>query len=242
MFGESQARLFSFMGCEMLIAFEGIDGSGKGTQVRLVAELLRSDGLKVATLSFPQYDRTLAGSLIGQYLNGELGENLDPRLAAMLYAMDRRESLDLLRELQEGNDIVLLDRWVGSNIAHQYGRLSPADKCAFSWSELVWRLEHDVMQIPEAAMTILLDVSVERAVENIGKKPKRAYTDKKADLHESNVEHLTEAADMYRGLATTGSWQVIQTMQGDVQREPGEIASQICACIHHKRTVSTVKS
>jgi dTMP kinase len=236
-FGESQARLFSFAGWKMLIAFEGIDGSGKGTLVQLVAELLRSEGMKVATLSFPQYDKTMAGRLIGLYLNGALGENLDPRLAAMLYAMDRRESLHSLRGLQKVNDIVLLDRWVGSNIAHQFARLQLMDRDAYQWTKHVRHIEHDILQIPEADMTVLLSVSIDAAVANIAKKPKRVYTEKQADAHEGSRIHLTEAADMYKWMASKDHWHVVNTMQGDVQRDPGEIAAQICAGIHRKRSV-----
>src|SRR3712207_3314277 len=105
----------------MLIAIEGIDGSGKGTQARLLRERCRAAGLSAALISFPRYAETRFGRAVGKFLNGRFGtlDQVSPFLAALLYAGDRFESRTLLRESLFANDVVVLNRYVASNVAHQ---------------------------------------------------------------------------------------------------------------------------
>ena len=76
-----------------LIAFEGIDGSGKRTQVELLANTLRAQGHSVYSTGFPQYESWF-GRMVGQFLNGDFGplEAVDPHFTALLYAGDRYEA------------------------------------------------------------------------------------------------------------------------------------------------------
>ena len=74
------------------IDVEGIDGSGKQTQVSLLACALESRGFSVLSTGFPQYNSWF-GKMVGQFLNGDLGplDTVDPHFAALLYAGDRFE-------------------------------------------------------------------------------------------------------------------------------------------------------
>ena len=87
----------------LTVVIEGIDGSGKGTQTERLHERLRQAGKSAALISFPRYTETLFGRVVGEFLNGRFGdlEQVDPFLAALLYAGDRYESrqflLDALR-------------------------------------------------------------------------------------------------------------------------------------------------
>jgi dTMP kinase len=200
----------------MLIAIEGIDGAGKGTQSRLLHERLTGAGWRVKLLSFPRYGETFFARSIVEYLNGGLGslESIDPHLPALLYAGDRLESRDLIRQLSSAADVVLFDRYVASNLAHQAARVHPAHRQAF----IAWlaELEYDVYQLPAADLTIHLDVPVTIATALIARKGARSYTDG-ADIHEANTAYLTECRNIYGELARAnlrGCWHTIDCTGG----------------------------
>src|SRR5690349_20536447 len=102
-----------------LIAIEGIDGSGKRTQVELLAKALRAGGHSDYATGFPQYDSWF-GKMVGQFLIGELGplEDVDPHFSALLYAGDRFEANPALEVALGNGQIVLADRYIASNRAH----------------------------------------------------------------------------------------------------------------------------
>jgi hypothetical protein len=104
-----------------LIVFEGIDGSGKGTQTKKLFNFLKNKGIKTELFEFPFYSETFFGKEVGNYLNGEFGglKEIHPKLSAMLYAGDRYEKRDeLIKKLNQGY-LIICDRYVPSNIAHQ---------------------------------------------------------------------------------------------------------------------------
>src|SRR5258708_13565882 len=102
------------------IAVEGIDGSGKRTQVALLTLTLKARGYSVFSIDFPQYDSWF-GKMVGQFLNGDLGplESVDPHFTTLLYAGDRFEAKPKLEAPLNNAQIVLADRSVGPNPAHQ---------------------------------------------------------------------------------------------------------------------------
>ena len=141
-----------------LIAIEGIDGAGKGTQAGRLVSSLRKLGFKVDTLQFPRYAATTFGSAIGDFLNGRFGalHEVHPQLAAVLYAGDRYESRPLLIRMMEENDVIVLDRFVGSNLAHQSAKLEGEARIALiDWIE---KVEHEVFALPRPTITILIDM------------------------------------------------------------------------------------
>src|SRR5580704_15426600 len=113
-----------------LIAIEGIDGSGKGTQSRILVERLRQSGRKVELISFPRYEETFFGRLIGSFLNGQFGtlDQVHPVLVSLLFAGDRFESRPKLEKALATCDVVVLDRYVASNVAHQGAKILGADR------------------------------------------------------------------------------------------------------------------
>jgi len=116
-----------------LIAVEGIDGSGKQTQVRLLARELESRGYQVLSTGFPQYDSWF-GKMVGQFLNGDLGplNSVDPHFTALLYAGDRFECKQPIVSALENCGVILADRYVASNLAHQTARAAPEKRAEFS--------------------------------------------------------------------------------------------------------------
>src|SRR4030088_2905347 len=115
-----------------LIALEGIDGSGKRTQLDLLAHALEARGLSIMRISFPRYDSSF-GKLAGRYLNGAFGplETIHPHLSALLYAGDRFEAKGEIELALAARKLVLADRYIGSNLAHQTERVTPGQRDEF---------------------------------------------------------------------------------------------------------------
>src|SRR3954451_7476197 len=111
-----------------LLALEGIDGAGKGTQAARVVEEAGSRGYTVASFSFPTYDGNPFSRAVADYLNGEFGgaDEVHPELAALLYAGDRFHARPQLVAALGDSDLVVCDRYVASNAAHQGAKLSGA--------------------------------------------------------------------------------------------------------------------
>ena len=184
-----------------LVVLEGIDGSGKGTQARRLTEACVAAGLDVSLLSFPRYDETRFGRAIAEYLNGRFGtlEQVHPQLAAVLFAGDRFESLPRLTEALANNAVVICDRYVASNLAHQAARLPEIQQAQLiDWIDQV---EYDVFGLPRPDLVILLDLPVDVAEELIARKAPRDYTDAPADLQEADRDYQAAVAAVYDRLA-----------------------------------------
>jgi dTMP kinase len=176
---------------------EGSDGSGKGTQFNLLSERLKAAGYDVAVFDFPRYDHD-SSYFVRQYLNGRYGPatEISPFTASMFYALDRYEaSIDIRTELAAGK-VVLCNRYVGSNMAHQGAKFSdPVEQRGF----FVWEdnLEYEMLNIPRPDMNLFLRVPAEVSHKLIAKKDKRSYTDKSHDEHESNIEFMKKSVATY---------------------------------------------
>ncbi len=217
----------------MLIAIEGIDGSGKGTQAKRLHEQLLATGVRSELISFPRYSQTHFGQTIGRFLNGEFGQldQVDPHLAATLYAADRFESLEMLADLLANRDVVVSDRYVPSNIAHQGAkRTGEARKQLTDW---ISKVEYGVFGLPKADLVIHLDLPAETAQELIARKSKRDYTDKAADLQEADCDYLTAVRQAYLDLAASEpDWQTIPLLDNTRLRTIDEIATDIFDRVH----------
>ena len=196
-----------------LIALEGIDGSGKRTQLDLLARTLDARGLATLRISFPRYE-SFFGKLIARYLNGEFGslETVDPHLSALLYAGDRLEAKGELESALAAGKIVLADRYIGSNLAHQTERVPPEHRDEF----LAWlkHLEYGLYGLPVEDLVVYLRVPAVEAHRLIGMKPPRAYTSLRHDIQEADVSHLERTALLYDRLANEPNWTRIDCTNG----------------------------
>jgi dTMP kinase len=215
-----------------LFAIEGIDGSGKHTQVRLLEHELKSRGYSVYSTGFPQYDSWF-GKMVGQFLNGELGplDKVDPHFSALLYAGDRFEAKGKILAALNRGMIVLADRYVASNLAHQTARVPAENRSEFlSWIE---NLEYGIYDLPREDLVLYLRVPPHEAQSLVKKKPSRSYTDAKHDIQEANIRHLEDAADMYDSLSRQSLWATIQcydATRGEM-RLPEEISADILSAL-----------
>jgi dTMP kinase len=220
----------------MLVAIEGIDGAGKGTLTRQLLALAAAAGVDAASLSFPRYDETRFAKLIGQYLRGEFGQldEVPPRFAALLFAGDRFESREHLMSLMARHRLVLLDRYVASNMAYNAAKLPPAERAALiDWIEAT---EFGLFELPAPDLTCLVETGTETADRLVGGKGRRSYTAADRDLHEADRGYMARVAEVYGELAAAdrgSKWFRCRTQDADgALRPPDAIAAEAWTRIH----------
>ena len=188
-----------------VIAFEGLDQSGKQTQAELLRDRLKQDGHKSRLVSFPDY-ATSIGEEIARALQGE--REYGPDVMQLLYVANRYErKADLLRWL-EGGLILVCDRYTASSVA--YGEAQGLDAS--------WLIEIQKF-LPAASLTILLDIAPETAA-------KRKAVDR--DRYERDLAMLGRVRESYQHQASDG-WIVL-----DGERSKDEIAEDVIAAVRAK--------
>jgi dTMP kinase len=214
------------------IVLEGIDGSGKGTQLERLVGLFRERATSYEQISFPNYSGFF-GKIVARFLNGEFGplEAVDPHFSAMLYAGDRLESKPAIEAALASGKTLLADRYVGSNLAHQGARVAPEKRGEFL--EWLRQLEYRVYGLPAEDLVIYLRVPVDEAHRLIGEKAARGYTSRRRDLQEASRAHLAAAAEVYDELARQPNWvkiECVDAANGSV-RPPASIHNEILSVI-----------
>jgi len=196
-----------------LIVIDGADGSGKATQVRLVVERLQEEGISVRTLDFPQYTNNLFGKLIRECLDGSCGDfiALHPKIASTLYAADRFESSEHIRDWLHAGEVVILDRYVSSNMIHQGAKIEDLDERTkfLSWLD---EMEHVVFRTPRPDMIIHLDVPFGIRRNLLLKDSTRTSL----DLAEEHFEHQRASEECARDIIkSVNKWASIQCVGKD---------------------------
>ncbi len=211
----------------LLVVIEGIDGSGKGTQSARLCDRLAARGLRTGLLSFPRYDATFFGQRIGDFLNGRFGQlnEVDPFLASLLYAGDRLESkTELMRQLSVC-DVLILDRYVPSNIAHQAGKKTgEARRELVGWIE---KIEYELFGLPRPDLVVLLDTPTEVSQEFIARKAQRTYTTHAADMQESDTSYLSRVRTAYCELAAERQWAIVPVVNEQGIRSMDDITEEL---------------
>lgn len=196
-----------------LIVIDGSDGSGKSTQIELLSQTLAANGYEGVVFDFPQYSATSA-VLIEKYLRGEYGD-LDPRAASVLYAIDRFDASNKIREYLDAGKIVLADRYVAANAGHQGAKIADyAERIAYyKWLD---NLEYSVFNIPKPDLNIILHMPAEIAWELIEERSKAKNQSR--DIHENDPAYLKAAEQVYLEIAKLfpNSKQVECTENGNV--------------------------
>jgi dTMP kinase len=221
----------------VFIVLEGIDGSGKATQTKLLVERLRREGYKVETLDFPQYGTKSAGPL-ENYLNGKYGsaEEVSPYVASIFYACDRYDASSKIRNWLKEGKIVIADRYIASNIGHQGGKIKDLEerKRYIDW---LYDLEYNLFKIPKPDATIILKTSPEigkklvtKIVDKEKERKKKAYLgDKKRDIHEENIDHLSNTLNSYLDAAKMFSdeFRVVECLENGELLPPEKIHQKV---------------
>ena len=183
----------------MLIAFEGLDQSGKQTQAELLRDRLKQGGHKARLVSFPDY-ATSIGEEIARALQGE--REYGPDVMQLLYVANRYERKPDLQRWLDGGLILVCDRYMASSIA--YGEAQGLDP---AWLTDMQRF------LPPPALTILLDIAPETAVQ-------RKAVDR--DRYERDLAMQARGRDSYHRQAAANRWVVL-----DGERSKDAIAADV---------------
>lgn len=177
----------------MFIVIDWLDGSGKGTQTKLIVAELEKRWKKVLLLDYPRYGEASA-YFIERYLNWAYWKNLSPKLASIFYALDRFEDSFNFKDTINEYDYIISNRYVSANMMHHGGKIkNPEERLEYiSWLK---NLEFEIFGIPEPDKVLFLDVPPDVSQKLVERKEKRDYIkwDTKKDLHEADENHLNDA-------------------------------------------------
>lgn len=222
-----------------LIVLEGIDGSGKATQTQLLVEWLRSElHTEVLTLDFPNYHSDF-GKIIGSYLRGDFCDpvQMDPFQSALLYAGDRMSARRELYDALARGCVVVLNRYVPSNLAYGCAKLLLANRgheCA-ALDVFTTKLEYDLIGLPKPDLVIVLDSNEIVAAKLVEAKEQREYLAKTAqtkDCYEQNEELQRLVGEQYQYFSLSAGWKLIRVANDECEsRSIDEIHRDVCAAV-----------
>lgn len=212
-----------------LIAIEGTDCSGKETQTNLLIKKLREKGYQVQNFSFPNYNSPTGKIIGGPYLGKEhIGPcffeegptKVDPKVASLYYAADRKYNIDKINFLLDNGYNVILDRYIYSNMAHQGGKLKNKKEREdmYDWLD---KLEFELMELPKPEITIFLHMPFEAA------SVLKQNREEAPDGHEKDKKHLLNAEKAYLELAHKYNFEIIECSADGKPRTIEEINEEV---------------
>lgn len=220
-----------------LIVIEGTDGSGKGTQLKLLSDYLREQHLPFAGFDFPQYYRTFFGRWIGRFLKGEFGGIADvpPYIVTIPFAADRWQAKPEMEAALATGKLVLVNRYTGSNAAYQAAKLPAKEREKFiDWE---FQLEYNEFGIPKEDLVIFLYVPLAIGQKLIEQKGNRKYLGNQSakDIHEADTRFMAQVENVYLGFCKKyPHWVKIDcTRNGEIMMRE-EIHQKILAVLKRK--------
>lgn len=209
-----------------LIVIEGLDGSGKSTQVELLPGSLKKNGYDSKSIAFPDYNDP-SSTLVRMYLGGDFGDKPDDvnaYAASLFYAVDRYASFKRhWGEYYENGGIVIAGRYTTSNSYHQTSKL-PKD-CWKSYIDWLYETEYGKIKIPKPDLVIFLDMPIDVSDKLMSD---RYHGDEsKRDIHEKDKEYLNKCRDAALFAAKYSGWKIINCAQNGKVRSIEDIHNEI---------------
>lgn len=203
-----------------LIVIDGIDGSGKSTQIELLLQKLKKEGKQAESMHFPQYGKKSAG-IVEEYLAGKFGttEQVGPYRASIFYACDRYAASFKIKELLSKGILFVSDRYVSASIAHLGSSIKDPEESK-KFIEWLKDLEYNIFQIPKPDISILLKIDPDEAQRLMDNKSYK-------DIHETDIEHQRNAAKIYEELAEKENWIIIECMDNNKLRSIEDIHNEL---------------
>lgn len=194
-----------------LIVIEGTDCSGKETQTKLVLKRLREDNILIQNFSYPNYNSPTGKIVGGPYLGrkeisasyfDEGSSHVEPKVASLYYAADRKYNIDKITFLLENGMNVIIDRYVYSNMAHQGGKIEDLNERQEMYNFLE-KLEFDLLELPRPDIAVFLHMPLKFSLEL------RSLRED-LDGHEKDINHLKNAEKAYIEIASRYNFDVIE--------------------------------
>lgn len=217
-----------------LIIFEGLDGSGKGTQAALAHEALTKLGCAPRVISFPNYESD-SSALVRMYLSGQFGskpDDVNAYAASTFYAVDRFASYKTdWGEFYRHNGLVLADRYTTSNAVHQCSKLPPMHWDGF----LNWLFDFEYKKIGVPAPDLVLYLAVDPEVSQKLLSARYHGDESRKDIQEKDTEYIARSRAAAEYCARTLGWQRIECTQtvnnGKIIRPAEDIHAEVLAQI-----------
>lgn len=209
-----------------LIVIEGLDGSGKSTQLELLPKRLKEKGIDCKTVSFPDY-KSNSSALVKMYLGGEFGTkpgDVNPYAASAFYTVDRFASFKTdWGEYYNKGGTVVSGRYTTSNAVHQTSKLPES-----SWSDFLnwlYDFEYNKVGIPKPDKVIFLDMPIEVSQKLLDK---RYNADGgKKDIHECDTNYLAKCRNAAVFTAEFSGWEIISCAENGNPRTVEQISDDI---------------
>lgn len=209
-----------------LLVIEGLDGSGKATQAKLLAAWLQQKGLAVKEITFPDYSSD-SSALVKMYLSGQFGQKPDDvnaYAASSFFAVDRFASYKTnWGDFYLKGGIVIADRYTTSNAVHQCSKLPPEQ-----WENFLnWLFDYEFhllgLPAPDRVVYLQVDPVVsQRLMTN------RYHGDEsKKDVHEKDLEYLSRSRQAAEFCAAHLQWVTVHCTTGDSMRSIEDIQAEI---------------
>lgn len=210
-----------------VIVLDGLDGSGKSTQLDLVYSYLLENEVNCRMVSFPNYD-TITGQLVESYLKGEIP--CDGRVgaysASSMYAIDRYVSyVTDWKNFYESGGVIVSGRYTTSNAVYQLSKVPAGEREEFlSW---LFDYEYNKLGLPKPDMVLFLDMPVEVSQRLL--EQRYLGDSSKKDIHEKNVEFLRQCRENALMIAERCNWDVIECARDGYPVPIEDIYTEICA-------------
>jgi dTMP kinase len=193
-------------------------------------------------LHFPRTDSPVYGELISRFLRGELGDirEVNPYLVALIYAGDRLDFKLTLENWLYAGDMVLLDRYVYSNIAYQCAKIANKEdnKALREW---ILHLEFEYHQLPKPDLNIFLDVPfafTRQKLTDNREGDERQYLRGKQDIHEADLDFQKSVREAYLSMTGMEGFVQIDCSDGNAILPVDQIFNKLLIVLKEKTEIS----
>ncbi|MDF2865720.1 MAG: putative thymidylate kinase [Clostridia bacterium] len=217
-----------------IFVIEGTDGSGKQTQTEKLYSRLLSEGLSSFKTSFPNYENLSSGP-VREYLSGNISRNpndISAKAASTFYAVDRYISYkeNIQKYYEDDSTIIIFDRYVSSNLLHQGGKVLGQSGSYDKLSEFAdwnYNLEHHDLELPVPTAIFFLYIPIESTLSLMKDRVNKITHESKKDIHETDINHLTNASNSGYYLAKKLGWYIVECVRNGKLREIDDIHNEI---------------